>query len=142
MSTRSRIAVQHEDGSFSSVYVHCNGYPDGVGAVLAAHYTDPDTIARLLALGDLSALQAEIGEQHPFSERDGAYATWCTAYGRDRGEEGIQALDSGDFDELVALTKECWGEYLYIFTGGAWRCYGVRDDAPCALPLPSAGGDA
>ncbi len=142
MSTRSRIAVQREDGSFSSVYVHCNGYPDGVGAVLIAHYTDHAKIARLLALGDLSALQAEIGEQHPFGARDGAYAAWCTAYGRDRGEVGTQALDSGNFDELVALAAECWGEYLYVFAGGAWRCYRVGEGEASALPLPQTGGAA
>lgn len=125
MSTRSRIAVRHEDGTHTSVYCHFDGYPAGVGAVLTAHYTDPAKVERLLALGDLSSLAAEIGEQHPFDSREAAHVGWCRAYGRDRGEADVAAKESPDFDDLVALTAGCWGEFLYVFADGAWRGYGV-----------------
>lgn len=54
MSTRSRIAVRNGDGTFTSSYCHYDGYPEGVGSVLAGHYTDPAKVAAVLALGDLS----------------------------------------------------------------------------------------
>ncbi len=136
MSTRSRIAAQHEDGTYTSIYCHFDGYPAGVGAVLIAHYADPAKVACLLALGDLSSLGQEIGEPHPFGARDAAFATWCTAYGRDRGELGTGAKESRTFDDLVALAAGCWGEFLYVFADGAWQGFGIREDPAGAQPLP------
>ena len=34
MSTRSRVGIKNEDGTITSVYVHHDGYPSGVGDVL------------------------------------------------------------------------------------------------------------
>jgi len=63
MSTRSTIAKVQEDGqTIRSIYCHFDGYPDYVGKVLQEHYTDMNKIDQLLALGDLSVLDKEIGE--------------------------------------------------------------------------------
>jgi hypothetical protein len=137
MSTRSRIAARQADGTFRSIYCHSSGYPGWVGRVLAAHYTDPEKVERLIALGDLSSLREEIGERHPFSDLSVPDCRWCVAYGRDRGEEGTGAEDSADFEALLELTQGCWGEYLYVFEGGRWRCFAVTG-APLAVDLEDA----
>lgn len=126
MSTRSRIAIRQPDGSYRSIYCHFDGYPAGVGATLAAHYTDPAKVEQLMVLGDLSSLGPEIGEPHDFAAPLEAHPDWCRAYGRDRGDTGTEAIASQTFDDLVALTKGCWGEYLYIYADGTWHTADAR----------------
>lgn len=119
MGTRSRIAIANADGSFTSIYCHWDGYPSHHGIILRDHYKDEAKVRKLIALGDISSLGAEIGRKHAFdSARDGV----VTAYGRDRGEKDIEAKDSADFEHLCELTQQCGGEYLYVFKGGHWFC--------------------
>ena len=119
MGTRSRIAIANEDGTFTSIYCHWDGYPSGVGKKLRDHYKDEAKVRQLMALGDLSSLGAEIGKKHNF---DNSPEGECNAYGRDRGETGIKAMTSADFETLCADTQECGGEYVYVFKGGGWYC--------------------
>ena len=65
MGTRSRIAVMHGDVC-KSVYCHWDGYLEHNGAILQEHY-DSAKANQLVALGDISSLGPNIGEQHPFS---------------------------------------------------------------------------
>lgn len=120
MGTRSRIARANDDGTFTSIYCHWDGYPSGVGKTLLESYSDPAKLEALLALGDISSLGSEIGEQHSFEDR--SHEDWTLAYGRDRGETGVNAEVSADLDALSSLTKNCGGEWLYVFKGGQWYC--------------------
>jgi hypothetical protein len=52
MSTRSRIAIENQNGSVTSVYCHFDGYISGVGAVLQKHYTNRSKVEQLIALGE------------------------------------------------------------------------------------------
>lgn len=135
MGTRSRIAIRNADNTFSSIYCHWDGYPSNNGMILRDHYTTTDKVQALIALGDLSSLHAEIGKKHKFEARNAG----CTAYGRDRGEKGKEAQVSADLDELKALTQECGGEWLYVWTGHGWKCaeggigfFGMPSSAPPA----------
>src|SRR5215471_1678642 len=98
MSTRSNICRQNTDGSYDVIYCHFDGYPSGVGKVLYEYYQEPTKIAELLKLGDLSILGGDIGRKVDFEKRykDKAYRETtegqCLAYGRDRGEEGTEAM--------------------------------------------------
>lgn len=56
MSTRSGIAIKENDGTYTWIYVHADGYPAGVGRTLLDHYNDRETINKLMQLGDLSWL--------------------------------------------------------------------------------------
>ena len=112
MSTRSIIAAYDAGAaSFASIYCHFDGYPEGVGAMLTAHYTDEAKIRELLALGDISTLNPEIGEPHDFDWHMTLHRqhqglawdevrklvearpenNWCNVYGRDRGESDVEA---------------------------------------------------
>jgi hypothetical protein len=66
MGTRSVIGVYH-GGNAKAVYCHWDGYLDHNGRILLDHYDSPRA-NELVALGDLSSLRPEIGEQHPFSK--------------------------------------------------------------------------
>lgn len=119
MGTRSRIAVEQPDGTFTSIYVHWDGYPLHQAPILLDHYTDRAKAEQLMALGDLSSLGEQLGERHDFDDR--SHDDWCVAYGRDRGETGTEASTSKTLDELFTLTKECGGEYLYLLRqDGVW----------------------
>jgi hypothetical protein len=132
MGTRSRIAMANADGSFTSIYCHWDGYPSHHGPILRDHYKDPEKVAALIALGDISSLGTDVGEKHPFDNPHKigtkAYDKWrekhntnmCTAYARDRGETGVEPARSENFEALCALTQECGGEHLYVFKAGQW----------------------
>jgi hypothetical protein len=120
MATRSSIAMRHSDGTVTSVYAHWDGYPSGVGATLRQHYTDTTTITRLLALGDLSSLGNEIGDQNDFAN---PVEHVCLFYGRDRGETGVAAqthATPADWREARAASG-C--EYGYLWDGEEWHTW-------------------
>jgi hypothetical protein len=124
MATRSTIAKENADGTITSVYCHWDGYPEGVGQTLADHYTDPAKIDQLLALGDLSVLDAEIGDSNDFDNRiDGI----CLFYGRDRGETGTYALPHMDIEGWKAVRLESGCEYGYLWMNGTtvWTTFKI-----------------
>jgi len=128
MATRSTIAKVMEDGTIRSIYCHWDGYPDYVGRILGTHYTDPTKIDQLLALGDISTLDVEIGEKQDFDDRKEG---WTLAYGRDRGETGTYALPHMDVDGWKALRRDSGCEYGYLWNGSEWETfnlYGVDDN--------------
>jgi hypothetical protein len=128
MATRGTIAKLNTDGTVTSIYVHWDSYPLGVGAMLAEHYTDSDKVDQLLALGDISTLEPEIGEQHDF---DNPTDGWTLSYGRDRGETGIYALPHMDVDGWKAVRNDSGCEYGYLWNGVWWETfdlYGVDDN--------------
>jgi hypothetical protein len=123
MATRSTIAKENADGTITSVYCHWDGYPEGVGQTLADHYTDPAKIDQLLALGDLSVLDAEIGDSNDFDNRiDGI----CLFYGRDRGEEE-PPMTHATIEEWKADRSMSWCEYGYLWMNGTtvWTTFKI-----------------
>jgi hypothetical protein len=127
MGTRARIAVKHPtNGTYASIYTHWDGYPSHHGPRLLKGYTTSEKVCELMALGDLSTLGEEVGVKHDFDTslqlRQDELGDICVAYGRDRGEDGIEAVISDSLDALKELTQECGGEYLYLFDNGVWYC--------------------
>lgn len=123
MATRSTIAKENADGTITSIYCHFDGYPEGVGETLQEHYTDLAKIDQLLALGDISILAEEIGEQHDF---DNPTEGWTLAYWRDRGESGSYALPHMDVDGWLNVRKDSGCEYGYLWKDGEWQTFGIR----------------
>ena len=132
MGTRSRIAVMHGEVC-KSVYCHWDGYLSFNGEILAKHY-DSAKANQLVALGDLSSLRPELGEEHPFSqfevemsgdEYDAKYGNMCTFYGRDRGEKNCEWQVAHSFEEFLEQVKGCTAEYYYVMKDGEWYCGSV-----------------
>ena len=129
MGTRSRIGVMHGD-KVKSVYCHWDGYLEHNGQILQEHY-DSAKANHLVALGDLSSLQKQIGEEHPFGyhgtdmsaeEYNAKFSGMCTFYGRDRGETGTDFKVAHTFAEFLEQANGCGAEYYYIMRDGVWYC--------------------
>lgn len=128
MATRSTIALEFADNTVQQVYAHWDGYLDHNGAILLENYSDPFKLRELIDLGDLSSLGPNIGTKHPFSpfgDSDAAAydaakeAGATTFYGRDRGEDGVDARKFKDFADYKANHQ--YEEYEYILRkDGNW----------------------
>ena len=123
MGTRSTIAIQNEDGSVTGIYCHWDGYLSHNGKILAENYTTEAAVRELIALGDLSSLGANIGEKHDFNNApyaDTIAETVCTAYGRDRGETGVDARTCHSWTRFINAEGQ---EYDYLFqpSTGKWQ---------------------
>ncbi len=118
MSTRSNIGILNQDGTVNYIYCHFDGYLEHNGEILNKHYTTEGKVRMLMELGDLSVLGENIGEKQDFENR---VKGCCLAYGRDRGESGIEARTCS----YVDYTKEYFEEYVYLFTPGqGWEVRG------------------
>lgn len=125
MGTRSAIGVMHGN-VLKAVYCHWDGYLEHNGRILQEHY-DSTKANNLVALGDLSVLRPEIGEQHAFSKHDvhGIECRvhneeWCTFYGRDRGEKDVSWRVFHDYDSFYNYFDGSGAEYYYIMKDGVW----------------------
>lgn len=129
MSTRSIIAKENADGTLTGIYCHNDGYPDHNGAILVYNYTNEHKIDQLMKLGDLSFLGPEIGEKHAFDIYNNK---WCTAYSRDRGEQGTNAIRYKNLEEIFERNQG--QSYIYIWdqTCRKWNCY-TADQTPVSL---------
>jgi hypothetical protein len=92
-----------------------DGYLSHNGRILLEHYQSQDKIDRLMALGHLRGLGANIGKKHPF---DSPHQDVCDAYGRDGGQTGTEAVVG---DALSSVWPRDAGEvYTYLWDGSEW----------------------
>ena len=131
MSTRCRIGIENKDGTITSIYCHHDGYLEGVGEILVNHYKAEEKIRKLMELGDMSSLGTEPVENLRGWENPGLGTTdWMKAYKelhpenqcviyRTRGED-CQAKTHKSIEEYQKYSRDCWGEYAYLFRDGEW----------------------
>lgn len=117
MATRSRIGIENENGSITSIYCHFDGYPSGVGATLKEHYSNSQKVRMLLNLGDISILGEQVAtmDEHTFENpKEGI----TVAYHRDRGEEKNEARTDMSIEQFKNRLDE---DYGYVYTkNGNW----------------------
>jgi hypothetical protein len=107
MATRSRIAIENQDGSVTSVYCHWDGHIETNGKILNNNYTTKDKVEELIVLGNLSSLDETI-------ER-------TVAYHRDNGEYHLIQISFINVEELFEDGFSMGVEYIYCFTkDGIW----------------------
>ena len=131
MATRSTIAVKHGD-RIKAIYCHWDGYLEHVGQALHTYYQDSIKVNKLISLGDLSGLGADIGEQHSFDLpaeylADGV-ARQCTFYGRDRGEDGTEFKSFANEAEWLDYYDGSGAEYYYLYDHGVWYVSAYRKE--------------
>lgn len=127
MSTRSVKAIfdpKTEEAIMS--YTHFDGYPDYMGKVLTEHYSDLERASLLISLGDASFVDPFIDPKEAgYSEEEAKTHSFDTPlknvsvfYGRDRGEDGVDAITKKHTDpmHIFAFVKErySWTEYLWL----------------------------
>jgi hypothetical protein len=101
MATRSRIAIENQDGSVTSVYCHWDGHINSNGVILNENYTTKDKVEELIALGSLSSLDITIDR--------------TVSYHRENGERLIQTK----YNNVEDLFEDGFSggiEYIYCFT--------------------------
>jgi hypothetical protein len=143
MATRSTIALEYADGTVDCIYSHWDGYLEGVGSILLDHYCDPFVVQQLMDTGSISSLGKIVGEQHPFSwhdagmsleEHEKQYGHMTTFYGRDRGEDGVEARRFESFEDYVKNHE--YEEYDYILRrDGVWYVSTGEDYVPVTIAL-------
>tara|TARA_R100000231_G_C5310219_1_gene160210 strand:- start:126 stop:572 length:447 start_codon:yes stop_codon:yes gene_type:complete len=109
MSTRSRIAIQKEDGGVASIYCHFDGYINGVGKTLKKHYNDEEKATNLIEGGDISVLKN---------------STDTTVYYKDRGDDWdtIKPQVHRSLNGLMAsLRGDIFIEFVYLYADGKWQ---------------------
>jgi len=130
MATRSAIGIKHGD-RIKAIYCHWDGYVEHVGLCLHTYYQDSIKVNKLISMGDLSGIGADIGEKHAFGNKaeylDDGCARECTFYSRDRGEDApFQSFDhEADF---VDRYEGCGCEYFYLYDHGVWYVKAYRGE--------------
>ena len=107
MSTRSNIAIQKPDGKILSIYVHSDGYPDGVGQCLIDNYKTYISAEKLFRYGDASYLGSTIEE--------------CSFYHRDWQRDLDKAHVHKNFESFKKFySGDIFIEFVYLFKDGQW----------------------
>ena len=136
MATRSTIGLLESDGTVGYIYCHFDGYPEHVGRILVKHYRDLEMVNKLLGLGDLSILGAEIGEKQDFDDRSTQNPEWCLAYGRDRGEKNRAMTKLSNIDAY--LSEDRGQNYSYLFMDKVWHVFNRGTWMPVDIVLDAA----
>ena len=123
MATRSTIGIKHGN-RIKAIYCHYDGYLGHVGLALHTYYQDSIKVNKLISMGDMSGIGAEIGEEHGFDAQkeylaDGI-ATVCTFYGRDRSEESVEFQSFDSEASFIDYYKGTGAEYYYLYDHGVW----------------------
>ena len=131
MSTRCYIGVEKEDKSVEYIYCHHDGYPAGVGKTLVENYTSPESIQKLMALGDLSSLGPE-----PVDNPESWNHTWClydecendrrcVSY-KGRGDTDCDAHEADNLEEFCEYFQNSDVDFVYINREGKWYLIGYN----------------
>ena len=131
MATRATIAKMQKDGSgIKAIYLHSDGYLEHAGRILAEHYRDESKVDELLAQGDVSMLDENIGVKIDFNDYKTRYANkQCKFYGRDRDEQHRHFDMCYDRLDLIKFAKNsCNAEYVYLYAYGYWYVYTIEDN--------------
>jgi len=125
MATRSVIARLDNNG-IKAIYCHNDGYLSNNGKILDQHYQDEDKVEELLAHGDVSSLDENIGEKINFDDIELRRKNkQCMFYFRDRDETKVPMYNEFDseLDLLKFAIEECDAQYVYMYGFGSWYVY-------------------
>ena len=103
MSTRATIACKQDDGRYTAVYLHFDGYPDHAGKVLKENHTSIESARTLVAGGDIRSL-ANDGTPERFAD-------------------GNRAVTMPTRAALHEFARNCDAVYIYVFEEQDWHCH-------------------
>ena len=128
MATRSVIAKLDEKG-VEAIYCHSDGYLEHTGKILDQHYQDEEKVDELLAQGDASIIDENIGEKIRFNDfKSRVTNKQCVFYARDRGEKYKQAEQLEDESALLKHAFEYYdANVVYMYAFGSWYVYDNTD---------------
>ena len=125
MATRAIIAKLDNKG-VKAIYNHSDGYLEHAGRILNEYYRDESKVDELLAQGDVSIIDENIGVKIDFNDYKTRYANkQCKFYMRDRGEKYKHATQLKDEKELIEFSNNCDVDFIYMFAYGYWYVYDI-----------------
>lgn len=123
MSTSAAIGLTMPDGTIWAVHLHWDGYiaNGGAGEILAENYTDRKKVEKLISLGFLSSLGAEVDPDptllHSWSNPQ---PNVTVAYHRDRNDPLVPAVKVMNKESFPEQTKDLRAEFAYLFEDDRW----------------------
>lgn len=122
MATRGRIGILLEDGSIRSIYSHWDNHPESNGSILVKEYTTKEKVENLIDGGDISSLSTDRNWNGELTKGK------IVLYYRDRGDLDCGPLVSENDADYFRLTRNCDGEYAYLFDpkSNVWGCYDMH----------------
>lgn len=114
MSTRACVIAKTNNGKyFFGIYVHLDGYPEGLGNVLKTYYNDKKKVVELISHGDASYLGKDLYASR-FYHRDQNYPLYIGAF--------------DDLEEALEYYKNSWCEYAYVYDDETddWLVYTLK----------------
>lgn len=123
MATRSYILKENDDGTYTGIYCHHDGYLTYNGAMLLDHYNTKDRVEKLLSMGNVSVLDTTIepypGIAHDFESRQDGVSLFYKRDGESKENEDAEIVSIHDIDD-----PSSWIEYCYIFgKDNKWRYF-------------------
>ena len=126
MATRAIIAKLNDKG-VKAIYSHSDNYLEHTGKILDQHYANEDKVDELLAQGDASIINENIGVKLDFNDYDLFHKNkQCRFYYRDRGEDynKRKAEVLKDETELLEFAfEQCDADLVYMYAYGSWYVY-------------------
>ncbi len=119
MSTRCTIAIQDAPGKFRAISCNCDGYPTGVGVFLIKYYNTPEQAERLISLGDLQHIGANVCKEEITYMPGESQSVCAPAECRDDPPfyTEYESLDAFfDHSEIICVMND----YIYLYREGVW----------------------
>ena len=128
MATRAVIAKLDNKG-VKAIYSHSDNYLEHTGKILDQHYANEDKVDELLAHGDVSIVDENIGVKIDFNDyKLRAANKQCLFYMRDRGEKYKHAEQLEDESALLKHAFEYYdADLVYMYAYNAWYVYDNSD---------------
>lgn len=122
MATRGRIGILLEDNSILSCYHHWDSYPDALGAKLAKDYDTKEKTSDLIDGGDISTCMSRRTWNGVGTDEE------VVLYYSERGDNDVEPIIAEDNFEFLQQTRQCDGEYAYVFNPltSTWSCYDMH----------------
>ena len=129
MATRAIIAKLDNKG-VKAIYSHSDNYLAHTGKILDEHYRDESKVNELLAHGDVSIIDENIGVKIDFNDyKLRAANKQCLFYARDRGEKYKQAEQLEDESALLKHAFEYYDvDLVYMYAFGYWYVYDANNN--------------
>ena len=119
MSTSCTIAMQVAADKFRAISCGYDGYPAGVGVFLVKYYNTPERVERLISLGDLRSIGANICKED-ITYAPGESQSVCAPTGHRESPPFYREWKSLDefFDHgsLACVMND----YIYLYRDGVW----------------------
>lgn len=94
MGTRSRVGIQNEDKSVTSIYIHWDGYPEYLGEKLNDNLLTEELVRNFVAEGDRSSFDLSYKEMR---NEDSPSDTHTDKEWPDTGQEFQYLFVSGEW---------------------------------------------